>query len=556
MTTTLPEVPVRPLYEFLDQAVASHSQKPAMDFLGRQWTYAELGDMVNRAAAGFRMIGVGRGVKVGLCLPNTPYHVVCYFAILKAGGTVVNYNPLYVERELSHQVKDSGTTIMVTLDLAQIYPKVAALLGQSPLEKIVICPMSGILPTVKSWLFKVLKRSEIATIPDDSNHLTFDHLLAAGRLDHPEPINPKQDIAVLQYTGGTTGVPKGAVLTHANISANVEQLCQWVSCFEVQDERMLCALPFFHVFGMTVAMLVGVALGAELILLPRFEIEQVVKVMARKRPTMFPGVPTIYIAINRHIATNGITLDLRSIRACISGGAPLPLEVRQEFERITGASLVEGYGLSECSPVATCNPFDRPVRDGSIGLPMPGTRVEIRSLVDVRKAVPRGEKGEVCVKGPQVMAGYWQKPDETDHVMVDGWLRTGDVGYIDEDGFVFIVDRLKEVIICGGYNVYPRVIEEALYRHEAVAEAAVIAIPDQYRGQAPKAFVKLKEGKTASADELKAFLVDQVSRLEMPKIIEIRRELPRTMVGKLSKKVLMDEEKARSAEAAGLTQKN
>ncbi len=556
MTTTLPEVPVRPLYEFLDQAAASHSQKPAMDFLGRQWTYAELGDMVNRAAAGFRMIGVGKGVKVGLCLPNTPYHVVCYFAILKAGGTVVNYNPLYVERELSHQVKDSGTTIMVTLDLAQIYPKVAALLGQSPLEKIVICPMSGILPTVKSWLFKVLKRSEIATIPDDSNHVTFDHLLAAGRLDHPEPINPKQDIAVLQYTGGTTGVPKGAVLTHANISANVEQLCQWVSCFELQDERMLCALPFFHVFGMTVAMLVGVALGAELILLPRFEIEQVVKVMARKRPTMFPGVPTIYIAINRHIATNGITLDLRSIRACISGGAPLPLEVRQEFERITGASLVEGYGLSECSPVATCNPFDRPVRDGSIGLPMPGTRVEIRSLVDVRKAVPQGEKGEVCVKGPQVMAGYWQKPDETDHVMVDGWLRTGDVGYIDEDGFVFIVDRLKEVIICGGYNVYPRVIEEALYRHEAVAEAAVIAIPDQYRGQAPKAFVKLKEGKTASADELKAFLVDQVSRLEMPKIIEIRRELPRTMVGKLSKKVLMDEEKARSAEAAVMTQKN
>ncbi|HMT13856.1 MAG TPA: long-chain fatty acid--CoA ligase [Aestuariivirga sp.] len=550
MPGKLPEIAVKPLYELLDEAVAVQGQKPAMDFLGKQWSYAELGDLVNRAAAGFRMIGVTKGVKVGLCLPNTPYFVICYFAILKAGGTVVNYNPLYVERELSHQVKDSGTSIMVTLDLAQIYPKVAALLGKSPLEKIVVCPMGDILPTMKSWLFRVLKRSEIADIPDDAHHISYEQLLSAGRMDRAEPPDIKKDIAVLQYTGGTTGVPKGAILTHANIAANVEQLRQWVSCFPAQDERMLCALPFFHVFGMTVAMLVGIALGAELILLPRFEIEQILKLMVKRHPTMFPGVPTIYIAINRAMAAKGMSLDLRSIRACISGGAPLPLEVRQEFERNTGAKLVEGYGLSESSPVVTCNPFDRPVRDGSIGLPMPGTRVEIRSLADVRKKVKQGEKGEVCVVGPQVMAGYWQKPEETAHVMVDGVLRTGDVGYVDQDGFVFIVDRLKEVIICGGYNVYPRVIEEALYRHPAVAEAAVIGIPDQYRGQAPKAFVKLKEGQSATADELKTFLVDQVSRLEMPKIIELRRELPRTMVGKLSKKVLIDEEKAHAAEAA------
>ena len=553
MPKSVVQIPIRPLFEILDEAVARFAAKPAIDFLGKQWTYAELGDLVNRAAAGFRMMGVGKGVKVGLCLPNTPYYVICYFAVLKAGGTVVNYNPLYVERELTHQVNDSGTSIMVTLDLAQIYPKVAALLGKTALRQVVVCPMGDILPTMKSWLFRVFKRSELADIPDNADNIFFDQLLSAGRIDHPEPVDPKTDVALLQYTGGTTGVPKGAILTHGNVSANVKQLTMWVSGFEPADERMLCALPFFHVFGMTVAMLVGIALGAELILLPRFEIEQVVKVMAKRRPTMFPGVPTIYIAINRYVAEHGTSLDLRSIRACISGGAPLPLEVRQEFERITGAKLVEGYGLSEASPVATCNPFDRPVRDGSIGLPMPGTVIEVRSLTDVKKVLPQGERGEICVRGPQVMAGYWNRPDETEHVMVNGALRTGDVGYVDEDGFVFVVDRLKDVIICGGYNVYPRNVEEALYHHPAVAEVAVIGIPDEYRGQAPKAFVKLKEGQTATPEELKTFLVDHLSRLEMPKHIEIRRELPRTMVGKLSKKELVAEEKARAATDAAAT---
>ena len=551
MKVILPTIPVKPIYQILDEAVQSAGHKKAMDFLGRSWTYAELGDLVDRAAAGFRAQGVKPGTKVGLHLPNSPYYVICYFAILKAGGTVVNYNPLYVERELTHQIKDSGTTIMVTMDLAQLYSKVAPLLGKTCLEKLVVCRMADILPTTKSVLFKLLKRRDRANLPQDSHIIGFEKLIRFGVVEKPTAINPKTEIAVLQYTGGTTGVPKGAILTHGCISANVEQLCQWVSMYDHSDDRMLCALPFFHVFGMTVAMLVGVALRAELILLPRFEVGQVLKVVTKKRPTLFPGVPTIYIAINRAMAQHSGKFDLSSIRACVSGGAPLPLEVQKEFERLSGGRLVEGYGLSEASPVVTCNPFDRPAPERSIGLPLPGTRVEFRSLANPRKKAKAGEKGEVCVRGPQVMAGYWQKPDATKEVFVEDFLRTGDVGYADEEGFIYIVDRIKDLIICSGYNVYPHVIEDAIYHHTAVEEVIVVGVPDSYRGQAPKAYVKLKDGTALTADELKQFLTDHLSRLEMPHEIEFRGALPRTAIGKLSKKALLEEEATKAEILAG-----
>ncbi len=530
----------RPVTGLLDDAVARFSRRPCVDFLGAKWTYGEIGDLVARAAAGFRRLGVKDGTRVGLCLPNTPYSLIAWFGVLKAGGVVVNYNPLYVERELIHQVKDSGTTIMVTMDLAAIYPKVAGLLGKTPLEKIVVCPMASILPFPKNWLFRLLKRKDVAAIPNDAVHVRFADLVAEKTPVALPAFDPKTTVAVLQYTGGTTGVPKGAMLTHANLAANAEQIAAWVpDGFLKGDPRMLGVLPLFHVFAMTVVMNFGIRLGAELILLPRFDLAQVMDVIEKKRPTIFPGVPTIYTAINRAAAEK--KRDLTSIQCCISGGASLPADVRVRFEELTGCKLLEGYGLSEASPVVTCNPVVGLDKAGSIGLALPETQVSIRTPVTSEKEVAEGEKGEICVKGPQVMLGYWNRPDATAEQFHDGWLRTGDVGWRDADGYIFLVDRLKDIILCGGYNVYPRVLEEALYQHPAVEEATVIGVPDPYRGQAPLAFVKLREGRTETAADLMAHMAGWVSKIEMPKAIEIRDSLPKTMVGKLSKKELVAE---------------
>ena len=543
------KIPLKPIYQLLDDAVAAHGPRVAMDFMGRRWLYRELAELVDRAAAGFRELGVKRGVRVGLHLPNTPYYVICYFAILKAGGIVVNYNPLYVERELAQQIKDSGTSIMVSMDLVALHSKLSPLLGQGTFQKLVICKMAEALPPLKSLAFRLLKRKDLAKVAKDPRITAFETLITLGSVKAPEKIDPKSEIAVLQYTGGTTGVPKGAVLTHGSISANVEQLRLLISMYEHHDEKMMCALPFFHVFGMTVTMLMGIFHGAELILVPRFEVEQVLKLTVKKRPTMFPGVPTIYIALNRAIAAKREKPKLDSIRFCISGGAPLPREVQQEFTRLTGCKLVEGYGLSETSPVVTCNPFDGENREGSIGLPLLGTVVEFRSLDDPRKVVKKGERGEVCVRGPQVMAGYWQHPDATKEVMIDGALRTGDVGYADPDGYIYIVDRVKDLIICSGFKVYPRVIEDALYTHPAVAEAVVVGLPDAYRGQSPKAYVKLKDGMELTQEALKTYLASHLSKVEMPHEIEFRSELPRTLIGKFSKKALLDEENAKAGKS-------
>jgi long-chain acyl-CoA synthetase len=542
-----PPIACTPVTAILDQAVAKFPNRPAMDFLGRRTTYGELGELVARAACGFQHLGVKKGTRVGLCLPNTPYYIICYFAVLRLGGVVVNFNPLYVEREMRHQIEDSGTTLMVTLDIRQIYPKVAAALGETSLERIVVCPMSDILTPLKSALFSVFKRSEIADVPNDLRHIRFDKLIANDGQVEPVEIDPARDLAVLQYTGGTTGVPKGAMLTHGNLTANVDQLYRLMTDPRPGEERMVLVLPLFHVFAMTVGMNLGIAFAAELILLPRFELDQVMKTIAKKRPTMFPGVPTIYTALIA--AAEHSSADLSSIQTCISGGAPLPLEVKSRFEALTGCRLVEGYGLSETSPVATCNPLDTGGKAGSVGLPLPGTVIEVYSPIARTEKMDVGEKGEICVRGPQVMAGYWGRPKDTEAVMTDGALRTGDIGYLDEDGYLYLVDRIKDVILCGGYNVYPRVIEEALYQHPAVNEAVVIGVPDPYRGQAPKAFVCLRDNHRATPTELKEFLAGYLSRIEMPKTIEIRQQLPKTMVGKLSKKDLVAQEQAASGTA-------
>jgi long-chain acyl-CoA synthetase len=541
-------LPVHPLHEFLDRSAADFADRPCLDFLGRKCSYREIADLVNRAAAGLQARGVVKGTRVGLFLPNCPYYVVLFYAVLKAGGIVVNFNPLYAEAELRHQAEDSGVEIMATLDLAALYPKLAPLIGRGSLRTIIVCRMADALPFPKNRLFPLLRRRDIALYPNDEAHVAYAELIGGAATPQPVAIDATRDVAVLQYTGGTTGVPKGAMLTHGNLVANTAQCAMWFHGFEPGRERALTVLPFFHVFAMTTALNFSVRAGAEIVMLPRFEIVQVLKTISRTKPTFFPGVPTIFNAINNRADIG--KYDLSSIKFCIAGGAPLPLEVKERFEALTGCVLVEGYGLTETSPVATCNPLDGTGKPGAVGVPLPGTTVEILSLDDAATVLGPGEKGEIAISGPQVMAGYWQKPEETAKAFSGGRLRTGDVGTIDEDGVVFLVDRIKDVILCGGYNVYPRNVEEAIYQHPEVLEAIVIGIPDPYRGETVKAFVVRRPGGTVDEEALCGFLKDKLSPIEMPKQVEFRDTLPKTAIGKLSRKELVAEENRAAKPAA------
>ena len=536
----------RALNEYIDDAEIRFAARPAIDFLGRKTTYAQLATHIRQAAKGFQNMGVTKGSRVGLCLPNTPYSVICYFGALRAGATVVNYNPLYVERELAFQISDSETEIMVTMDLKLLYPKVAAMLSQTEsLKQIVVCRMAPILPPLKGLLFGIVKRKEIAAITDDDTTMRFEDLINNDGQPEEVEIDIEQDIAVLQYTGGTTGRSKGAMLTQANLSANISQMLSWFPGLRPGEEKIVGVLPLFHVFAMTAVMNFAVASGTEMILLPRYELEQTLNTLSAKKATLFPAVPTIYTAINQ--APDLAKYDLSSIRYCMSGGAPLPLEVKRQFEQITGCKLVEGYGLSESSPVATCNSMSGTNKENSIGLPVPGTDITIHDLEAPHDLMPVGERGEVWIKGPQIMKGYLNQAEETADTLRDGWLRTGDVGYMDDQGHFFLVDRLKDLILCSGYNVYPRMVEEAIYLHSAVSEVTVIGIKDEYRGESPKAFVKLKPNESLNETDLKQFLEDKLSKIEMPSHIEFRDELPKTIIGKLSKKELVAEEQAQQA---------
>jgi len=534
------EIQPAPLTDILDRSVEAWPDKPCLTFMGKSFTYTEIADRVNRAARGFQELGVARGVRVGLFLPNSPYYVICYYAVLKAGGTVVNFNPLYAEREIERQAKDSGTRIMVTLQLTATYPKLAGLFENTGLEKVVLCPMGNILPLVARAFFTLFRRKEIAEVPDDDRHITFDRLTRNDGKFTPVAIDPESDIAVLQYTGGTTGLPKGAMLTHANVYTNTIQTRMWAVNARPGEEKFLGVLPLFHVFGMTGVMNVGLYLGAEIVLVPRFKLAEVLQIIDRDKPTVFLGVPMIYAAINNFDELD--KYDLSSLQDCISGGDALPVEVKLKFEELTGCVLVEGYGLSETSPVCTLNPFVGVNKPGSVGMPVPGTVIEIVSLDDPEKLMPVGKRGEICVRGPQVMSGYWNQPDETLAVFQGGRLHTGDVGYIDEEGYVFLIDRIKDLILNAGFNVYPRMVEEAIHLHPAVEDAVVAGVPDKNRGEVVKAYVKLRAGEELKPGELKRFLKDKLAPYEQPRRIEFRDELPVTYIGKHSRRDLVAEE--------------
>lgn len=523
----------------LAESVARKGDAPMLDFMGRRFSYAEVARGVARVARGLQQRGIGKGSRVGLFLPNVPHYVAAYYGALAAGATVVNFSPLYTVAELEAQVEDSATDTLFTVSAAALLPTALAVLDGSSLKRLVVGSVAGGLPAAKSVLYRLFRRRETAPLPDDPRVIRFSALVDNdGRFD-PATIDPEQDIALIQYTGGTTGTPKGAMLTHQNLTANARQVNS-IDPDRDADDRILGVLPFFHVFANTAVLNRTVLNGGMIAMLPRFDAKQTLQAITRTKATALPGVPTMYQALLDH--PDLAKTDFSSLRVCISGGAPMPAELRDKFVAATGASLVEGYGLTESSGVVSTNPYEGPVKAGTIGQPIPATHIRLLDKEDPTRDAPADEPGELAVKGPQIMRGYWNRPDaDKDSFTSDGWLRTGDVATIDADGYIRIVDRLKDMIAVGGFKVYPSEIEHKLYQHPAVKEAIVLGVPDAYRGEVPKAFVTLEDGYAASGDALAAWLNPQLGKHERVSAVEVRESLPKTMIGKLDRKALRAE---------------
>ena len=523
LADTITKYDPQPLDIILQRTANKFPNHTAIHFDGQDFDYKTLAHLVDRAAAGLQSMGVQKNTKVGLFMPNTPFSIIGYFAILRAGGTVVNYNPLYAVRELAFQVDDSETDIIITLNMDMLKSKTDELMQDSRLKKVIFCGAHS---------------DDL----DGQIKIHWDTLIETQADVRPVNIDPVQDTAVLQYTGGTTGTPKAAVLTHSNLYINSVQFENVVEgLLKEGQERILGVLPLFHVFSMTVVMNCAIRMGMEILLFSKFDPKQLAPYLPDRTPTVLPAVPAMYAAFASHKDTKDI--DLSGVTFAVSGGAPIPPEVKSLFERQSGAKVVEAYGLTETSPLATANPPLGVVKSGSVGLPATDTVVEILSLEDGKTILPQGEHGEVCISGPQVMKGYFNKPDETAQVLKDGRLHTGDIGYLDQDGYLFLVDRLKDMILVSGFNVYPTQVESAVHMHPAVEECIVAGVPDDKRGEAVHAWVKLREGETLDEAQLKKFLRDKISATEMPRRIIFKDEpLPKTAVGKLSRKLLLEQE--------------
>ncbi len=535
--------PALSMVEMFDQAAASKGAAPLIDFLGRHYSYAETLDGAKRVAKGLKALGYGPGDRIGLFLPNVPHYLAAYYGILKLGATVVNFSPLYTPAELAHQVADSGTRLLFTISASALLPAALEVLEESALERLIVGSVAGALPPGKSILYRLFSRKDVTAKPKDPRIVSFSALIANDGKVAPAAIDPERDIALIQYTGGTTGSPKGAMLTHQNLSANARQV-NAIDPEPGMEDRILGVLPLFHVFANTCVLNRTVVSGGCIVMLPRFNAAQGLAAITRTRATSLPGVPTMYQALldNPRIAKT----DFSCLRVCISGGAPLPAELRTRFEQVTKARLVEGYGLSETSGVVSANPYLGEGKTGTIGQPLPATRIRLVDKENPAHPVREGEPGEILVAGPQVMKGYWNRPDaDADVFMYDDagtkWLRTGDVGQIDPDGFVKIVDRLKDMIAVGGFKVFPSQIEAVLYTHPAVKEALVIGIPDSYRGEHPRAYVTLNDGAAITGAALAAWLNPQLGKVEQVDSVVIRETMPKTMIGKLSRKDLVAE---------------
>ncbi|HZG72213.1 MAG TPA: long-chain-fatty-acid--CoA ligase [Chondromyces sp.] len=533
----------QPVHSYLTKTAEQFSNNTAIHFMGKEWTFQEVYKSALKLSQYLIKLGVKKGDRVAIMLPNCPQAVISYFGVLYAGGVVVQTNPLYMEREIEYQMIDSGAKAIITLDV--LYPKVRKVFQKTALEHIIVTAVSDYLPFPKKLLYPFIQKKQtglsVKVEHHGTNHL-FKRIMQEATPAEPQiEVNVEEDLALLQYTGGTTGLPKGVMLTHKNLAANTAMCSSWLYKCRKAKEVVLGVLPFFHVYGMTAVMLLSIMEAYKMVLLPKFDVETTLKAIDRQKPTLFPGAPTIYIALLNHPDLQ--KYDLSSIDSCLSGSAPLPIEVQQKFEQVTGGKLVEGYGLSESSPVTHSNfLWDKEPVKGSIGVPWPDTDAAIVSL-ETGKKLPENEIGELIIRGPQVMKGYWNRPEETGMTLRDGWLFTGDLGYMDENGYFYIVDRKKDMIIAGGYNIYPREIEEILYEHEAIQEAVVAGIPDPYRGETVKAYVVIKDGFSLTEEELDRFARKHLAAYKVPKIYEFRTELPKTAVGKILRRALIEEEK-------------
>ncbi len=551
-----PEVPKEfkceflPLGDFARESARKFPDRPATFFFGARMTYRELDEQADRFATALHQMGVRKGDRVAAFLPNCPPYAILYAAVLRLGAVLVNNNPLYTERELEHQLADSGAKVLVFWDL--LFPTVKNVWQKVPAERYISASFKPYLPPLLRLLFPVVAKKILKErYPNVEKPVLSDPHVSdfTALLRKTTPQLPKVDVrpgdpALLQYTGGTTGKPKSAVLTHGSIGSQVAQLRAWFYKDEPGKETTVLIFPMFHAAGMIIH-LQGVAMATSMILIPRFERDRpdrFLKTVTRHRPTAFPGVPTLFNALASYPDIGKYKLN--GIKYCLSGAAPMPVEVAHRWKAATGAALVEVFGLTEASPVTHANPVYGNQKLGSVGVPLPGTDAKIVDATDEKTELPPGKEGELVVSGPQLMAGYWNRPEETARALRDGWLYTGDLAKMDEEGFFYIVDRKKDMIIAGGYNIYPNEIESILYEHPKILEAAVIGVKDEYRGEAPKAFVVLKPGEKATAEEIVAYCKTKLAAYKVPKLIEFRESLPKSVIGKVLRRELREEKKA------------
>jgi long-chain acyl-CoA synthetase len=545
------DIPDRPLTWLLDSTVSKYPSHTALIYYGTRLSYAQISSLANRFAAGLQRLGIQPGDRVAIALPNMPQYPIAYYGALRAGAVVVPTNPLYTEREMQHQLADSGARAIVMLDM--FYPVVRAVRTKTALEHVILTSPADYLPPLLQRLYPLSQRNAKHPEPhlterelrqDKTLHIMHS-LLQAHTKGGIEVYNlpvPRigNDLAVLQYTGGTTGLSKGAMLTHRNLLANALQARAWNAEARDAQEIVLCVAPFFHSYGMTVGMNLSIAGAATMVLLPQFKVKEVVRAIRRYHPTQLPGIPTMYVSIMKEMGSH--TRELRSIKYCISGASALPAKVRSDWERLTGGKLVEGYGLSEASPVTHCNPLNGDIREGSIGLPVPNVDC---AILDEKtgELLPPGAIGEIAVKGPNIMQGYWNQPRETADIFLNGWMRTGDIGKMDEDGYFYVLDRSKDMIKASGFNIFPREVEEVLYHHPAVQEVAVVGVPHEYRVETVAAVIVLKPGYEpgeATRQDILAFARKELTPYKVPKIVEFRESLPKSLIGKVLKRELRE----------------
>ncbi len=530
----------RPLFEYLDMTAEKWPKRIAIEFQNWSITYGKLKQTAEIMAANFRKQGLEPGDRVAMMLPNTPQMIMTYWAILKAGGVVTMTNPLYMETEIVHQLNDSGAKMLVTVDL--LWPKVEKLRDKLPVRKYFITRISDTLNFPLNYLYRIksMRDKNTPQIPYNETSVLKWNILKTGKETYSAPNVRPEDTALLQYTGGTTGLSKGCCLSHANLGANMQQAHAMLNKLGQDREIVMGILPYFHIYGLTVCLNFPTLLGATMVPFPRYVPLDVLKTMHKLKPTLFPGAPSLYISLLQQKEVD--KYDVASVKYCLSGSSPMPVEGINEFKKVFGATIVEGFGLTEASPVTHLNPLIGKKKPGSIGMPLPGTDAAIVDMEVGSVPLPPGKMGELIIRGPQVMKGYYNKPDETAGTLRNGWLYTGDIAYMDEEGYFYIVDRKKDMIISSGYNIYPREVDEVLYKHQKIQEAVTVGLPHKTRGEIIKVYIVLKEGESMDRSEVVGYCREKLAGYKVPRQVEFRKDLPKTMVGKVLRRALREEE--------------